>query len=194
MENSDKPIFECSNLLFGYGTPLTQDLSFTLSPGQVAFIKGANGSGKTTLIHTILGKKNALGGSYKWNIDKSFVSYLPQMTNPNSNFSFTVTEIFDFYDIPEERKSLLPKDLFKKRWIDMSGGEKQKVMLLTRLTKNIKVLILDEPFNHLDRDSINSLSELLTKLVSGNDPLSLLLVSHLEVCFPSEILKQVELQ
>ena len=65
MENKIDKVLECSNLQVGHTAPLTPAISFSLDRGQVAFIKGDNGSGKTTLIKTILGKLDALGGSYK---------------------------------------------------------------------------------------------------------------------------------
>ena len=191
MENKRDKVLECSNLQVGHIAPLTPAINFSLYRGQVAFIKGDNGSGKTTLIKTILGKLDALGGSYKWHIHKSFISYLPQITNPNSNFSFTVGEILDLYNLPDKTK--LPQSLKAKKWIDASGGEKQKVMLLTRLTQETRVLVLDEPFNHLDSHSIQSLVDLLIDLVRGKDTLSIVFVSHLHIDFPSDLLKKVEL-
>ncbi len=193
MENKRDKIFECSNLQIGHIAPLTPAISFSLYSGQVAFIKGDNGSGKTTLIKTILGELGPLGGSYKWHIDKNFISYSPQITNPNSNFSFTIGEILGLYDLADKSKNKLPQSFKAKKWIDASRGEKQKVMLFTRLTQEARVLILDEPFNHLDRSSVQSLADLLIDLVRGEDALSIVLVGHIHIDFPSELLIKVEL-
>ena len=64
-------------------------------------------------------------------------------------------------------------------------------MLVTRLTSKTKVLILDEPFNHLDKNCVNDLKELFSELVGRG--LSLILVSHLDVDFENVSEKKVQL-
>ena len=191
MNNS--ALFECQDLDIGYSTPLASDINLSISSGKIMFVKGKNGTGKSTLIKTILGQMKPLGGRYDWNIEKTSISYLPQMTNPNSQFSFTIKEILDLYDIDPDLREKLPPGLEKKKWINASGGEKQKVMLLSRISKNTRVLILDEPFNHLDQESIDSISVMLATIVKENQ-LSVILVSHLNVELPSELQQSLELK
>ncbi len=187
-------LFECSNISIGYSEVLAKNISFVLNRGKIVFIKGKNGSGKTTLIKTILGKIPSIKGHYKWYLNSNFISYLPQVTNTSFNFSFNIGEILDIYNISKKYREKLPKNLIKKRWIDTSRGEKQKVMLITRLTKFTKILILDEPFNHLDVDSIKSLAQLIQQLVlSDQEALSIILVSHLEINIPRDLLLRVDL-
>lgn len=187
-------ILECSHLSIGYSQPLVENINFILSPGKIVFIKGVNGSGKTTLIKTILGKVSPLKGQYKWYIKNDLVSYLPQITNPNSSFSFTIGEILDLYNIPQNKRDKIHSGLVNKKWIEASRGEKQKVMFLSRITNQMKVLILDEPFNHLDHSSILSLVEILIELINSGNNLSSIIVSHLNVDFPAEVLTEVELR
>jgi len=189
--NSQK-ILECNNLTIGYSLPLVKNISFNLSSSQIVFVKGKNGSGKSTLIKTILGKIPPINGNYSWQINEECISYLPQITNPTSHFSYTIGEILNLYDIATQHRNKLPQGLEDKKWIDASGGEKQKVMLLSRLSNKTEALILDEPFNHLDSESINSLVDLLVDLVTKSH-LSVVMVSHLEVSLPDEIQKVVEL-
>ena len=186
-------LFECNDLSVGYTRPLTNEINLSISSREILFVKGKNGSGKSTFIKTILGKNKALAGNYKWHLNQESISYLPQITNPNSHFSFTINEILDLYNISRTFRDKLPKGLEEKKWIDASGGEKQKVMLLTRLSDETKVLILDEPFNHLDQESIDSFVDLLVNIVSENK-LSIILVSHLEIELPNELKKIVELK
>ena len=190
---NSQTLFECNDLSVGYGRPLTSEINLSISSREILFIKGKNGSGKSTFIKTILGKNKALAGNYKWHLNSESISYLPQITNPTSHFSFTINEILDLYNISRTFRDKLPKGLEGKKWIDASGGEKQKVMLLTRLSDETKVLILDEPFNHLDQESIDSFVDLLVNIVSENK-LSIILVSHLEIELPNELQKTVELK
>jgi len=185
-------LFECQHLSIGYTSTLAKNISFEIPNNHLVFIKGRNGSGKSTFINTILGRKSPISGHYKWFIGHDRIAYLPQITNPSSHFSYTIGEILDLYNIAPQYRSMLANGLENKKWIDASGGEKQKVMILSRLSKNTEVLILDEPFNHLDNESINSIVGLLVDLFRHNN-ISVVLVSHLEVVLPDEIQTIVEL-
>ncbi len=186
-------LFNCNNLEVGYQRPLGNKLSFSLEEGKIAFVKGSNGSGKTTFIKTILGQLKKISGDFQWDVREDAISYLPQITNSVSQFSYSISEILDIYEVEEQYISKLPDSLLNKRWIDTSGGEKQKVMLITRLSSKTKVLILDEPFNHLDKESIEILRSTLFDLIQGRDPIGIILVSHIEVDFPEEYLTKVKL-
>ena len=141
----------------------------------------------------MLKKIEPISGNINWNISKSYVSYLPQITNPDSSFSFTVKEILDLYKIENKYRKELPIGLESKKWIITSGGEKQKVMLLSRISKDTKMLILDEPFNHLDQDSVESIKEMLVNIVK-NQKISIVLVSHLNIDLPPDLVNSLELK
>ena len=185
-------LFECKNLDIGYKSTIASNINIAISPGKIFFIRGKNGSGKSTLIKTMLKKIEPISGSINWSISNSCVSYLPQITNPDSSFSYTVKEILDLYEIENKYRKELPKGLENKKWINTSGGEKQKVMLLSRISKETKMLILDEPFNHLDQDSVESIKEMLLNIVKNQD-LSIVLVSHLDIDLPLELVSSLEL-
>ena len=186
-------LFECENLDIGQKSAIARGINMAISPGKIFFIRGKNGSGKSTLIKTMLKKIEPISGSINWNISNSSVSYLPQITNPDSSFSYTVKEILDLYEIENKYRKELPKGLESKKWINTSGGEKQKVMLLSRISKDTKMLILDEPFNHLDQESIESIKEMLINIVKNQD-LSIVLVSHLNIDLPPELVNSLELK
>lgn len=191
MNNST--LFECKNLDIGHKNAIARGINMAVSPGKIFFIRGKNGSGKSTLIKTMLKKIEPISGSINWNISKSYVSYLPQITNPDSSFSFTVKEILDLYEIENKYRQELPIGLESKKWINTSGGEKQKVMLLSRISKDTKMLILDEPFNHLDQDSVESIKEMLVNIVK-NQKISIVLVSHLNIDLPPDLVNSLELK
>ena len=65
-------------------------------------------------------------------------------------------------------------------------------MLLTRISEETKVLILDEPFNHLDDSSVLEVAEMLINIVQEKR-LSIILVSHMNVILPKNLLETVEL-
>lgn len=187
-------VFYCQSLSVGYQKSLASNLSFSLTTGKIALIRGSNGSGKTTFIKTILGDIESLGGEYKWGVEPNEISYLPQITNSNSNFSYNIEEILDLYEVDKKFREKISPLLLKKRWVDASGGEKQKVMLFTRISSETRVLILDEPFNHLDKESIQTLKELIQDLIQNKEkPLAIILVSHIEIDFLNNILEKVEL-
>ena len=189
---SNELVLKCQNLSIGHTLAIKKDLDFNLSPKKILLVNGKNGSGKSTLIKTLLKKISPINGDFKWNVSENSISYLPQITNPNSSFSYTINEILDLYSTTKEIREKLPINLRQKKWINCSGGEKQKAMLITRLGPETKVLILDEPFNHLDDKSIKEFVNLLTSLVKEKH-LSILLVSHMKVDIPKDILDVLEL-
>ncbi|MNT42241.1 putative ABC transporter ATP-binding protein [compost metagenome] len=65
-----------------------------------------------------------------------------------------------------------------KLWNTASGGERQKVLLSALLAKKPKILILDEPFNHVDRDSALQLEESLQNYLQENPQSAMIMVSH----------------
>lgn len=189
---NDDFLINCEKLSVGYTHPVASNISFTLGEKKILLIKGKNGSGKSTLIKTLLKKITPMDGSFKWNIAQNNIAYLPQITNPNSSFSFNVNEILDLYSVKKEFREKLPINMRDKKWINCSGGEKQKTMLLTRISAETKVLILDEPFNHLDDSSVLEVAEMLINIVQDKR-LSIILVSHMNVTLPKDLLETVEL-
>ena len=174
-------MLSCLDLTIGYDQPLKKNISFELKYGEITFLQGKNGSGKSTLIKTLLGDIKSLSGQVLWCIDKSDASYLAQQTAIESHFSYTVGEVLEIYNVPEKFKKLISPKVMTKNWHKTSGGEKQKAMILTKIKKSTKLLILDEPFNHLDIESTKLINQLLAHLLNSKTILSVLLVSHIKV-------------
>ena len=170
-------ILNCSKLSIGYKPRvIAADLSFNLSAGELLVIKGSNGSGKSTLIKTILNELEPLTGSFNWNIEPSEIAYLPQVSYSQQNFSYTVNEILGLYDLKPWLLEEVPEALKQKKWIELSGGERQRVLFITRIDEQKKIAILDEPFNHLDKNSVKLLSKLINQALARN--IAVILVSH----------------
>ncbi len=166
---------ECKNLAIGYESPLVSNLSFSVEKGEILLVNGRNGSGKSTLIKTILGHIKELKGSVALNLSADEISYLPQFLDINGHFSYTVEEILNYYDVSEENKEFA-KNTLSLNWSETSGGQKQKTLILSRLSEKTKLLILDEPFNHLDQQAILDLVSLFNYLLEKS--IAIILVSH----------------
>ena len=180
---------------FGESTVIT-DANLTLDAGDFACIVGANGAGKSTLIKAILGLIKPQSGSiyYLNGLAQTQIGYLPQETRVDNNFPATVEEIVlsgclghmgwkPFYCHKEKQhvkrslKTLGIEDLAKKRFVDLSGGQKQKVLLARSLSATTKMLILDEPSNNLDHKSRKEFYKTL-KALNREHRLTIMMITH----------------
>lgn len=79
------------------------------------------------------------------------------------------------------RKELISKKVRSKLWQHASGGEKQKAMILSRISEAIDVLYLDEPFNHLDEKSMAETIHFLIDLLQKKELKAVIAISHQEL-------------
>lgn len=190
-------IIKLEKLSLGFGENIViRDAGFSLESGDFACIVGANGAGKSTLVKAILGLIKPLSGeiNYLNGLAQTQIGYLPQETRIDSNFPATVEEIVlsgclghmgwkPFYCHKEKRhvkrslKTLGIEDLAKKRFVDLSGGQKQKVLLARSLSATTKMLILDEPSNNLDHKSRKDFYRTL-KTLNREHKLTILMITH----------------
>ncbi len=172
-----------------------KDASFALEQGDFACVVGTNGSGKSTLIRGILGLIKPQAGTIIYDdLDRTQIGYLPQETRVDANFPATVEEIVltgclghmkmrPFYCHGERRhvyeslKKLGIESLAKKSFVDLSGGQKQKVLLARSLSATKKLLILDEPSNNLDYKSRKDFYATLGKL-NREHGLTIIMITH----------------
>lgn len=175
---SAKEVFSVNNLTIGFNTPLAT-LSFNVYRGDRVGIIGGNGMGKSTLVKTLVGKIPALSGNFSTgalvNIGY-FDQQMAQIKGPETllqNMLSTFPQMNDF----EARSALgaflfSGEDVFKT--IDMlSGGERVRLALCKLFRKSPNLLILDEPTNHMDIISKETLEDILMSY-SG----TLIFVSH----------------
>lgn len=167
---------EVSNLCFSYGNRLILDnINFTIPNQQLLSVLGPNGVGKSTLFRCILGLLNGYNGQIKLNGIESkdltikeiakLVAYIPQSHYPSFNFSVfdmvlmgTTVQVSSFSN-PGKKQIALAKAALERLDIDhlknrgyaqISGGERQLVLLARALVQEAKILILDEPTANLD--------------------------------------------
>lgn len=164
--------------------PLFKDFNYTFNKGDRIGIIGKNGTGKTTFLNTIMGLEALDSGQIEAGETVRFGYY--RQSNIELDFSQRLIDIVR--DVAEylpltngktlSASQLLERFLFPaamqyRQATHLSGGEKKRLYLLTVLMTNPNFLILDEPTNDLDIDTIQVLEEFLSEF-----PGCLLVVSH----------------
>lgn len=198
-----KNIISFKNVHFGYTQEdILKCISFDINKGDFVSIIGSNGAGKSTILKLILGEVNQYRGEIKlygedikrfknW----QYIGYLEQNAYYKIlNFPATVYEIvmsnmfadiglFKFPNKKHKEKvfealKLLGMYDYKDRLISkLSGGQIQRVFLARTLVQNPNLLILDEPTNGVDIETINFLYNLLHTL-NKDKKITIVMVTH----------------
>jgi len=183
-ERSGKMVIEASDIGFQYeGKPLFRNFSTTIMRGDKVGILGPNGSGKTTLLQVLLGKLTPQQGTVKLGT-KLEIAYFDQhraQLDEESSVLDNVAEGCDRVEINGQSKHImgyLQDFLFTPERArspvrSLSGGERNRLLLAKLFTKPSNLLVMDEPTNDLDVETLDLLEELLLEY-----PGTLLLVSH----------------
>ena len=152
------------------GEKVLDNISFNLNPNDKVAFLSRNDLATTTLYKILMGEMEPDSGSYKWGVTTS-QSYLPRDSNHEfSNGNLTIIDWLRQYTINAEQqdntflRSFLGRMLFSgddvnKKVNVLSGGEKVRCMLSKMMLSNANVVLLDDPTNHLDLESISSLNE-----------------------------------
>ena len=152
------------------GVKVLDDISFVVGrEDKIAFV-GSNGLAKTTLFQILAGQMDPDEGSYKWGITTS-QSYFPKDNTKDFDSDDAIvdwlTQYSDNKDATYVRqflgRMLFPGDAGVKKVRVLSGGEKVRVMLSKLMISGANVLIVDEPTDHLDMESITALNNGLIK-------------------------------
>jgi ATP-binding cassette subfamily F protein uup len=183
-ERSGKLIAELENVSKGYGDKvLIKDFSTRILRGDKIGLLGPNGIGKTTLLKLILGEIEADSGHIERG-SKQSVAYFDQMReqwNEEATLADTISPGSDFVEIGNERKHvisyledfLFPPQRSRSPVKSLSGGERNRLLLARLFARPANILVLDEPTNDLDIDTLELLENLLQDF-NG----TLFLVSH----------------
>ena len=182
--NKQKMLFEVEDVSLTLGNKeLLKNFSTRILQKDVIAIVGPNGSGKSTLLKTLLGRIEPTKGKIKRGEFK--IGYFDQhreMLDDEKNLIETFCPHGgDRVDVRGKnlhvygylKNFLFPREFLDKKIGVLSGGEKNRIALALLFTKNVDVLILDEPTNDLDIPTINILEEQLTNF-SG----AVIIVSH----------------
>jgi zinc transport system ATP-binding protein len=185
---------EIKNLYFKYDKDwVLENINFNVNEKEFTAIIGPNGGGKTTLLKLILGFLKPTKGEIKI-YGKSpqkaceLIGYVPQHTSFSLDIPITVFDIVlqgrlrkfkFFYNEKDKQKALeiMKKlkiiDLKNKKIKDLSGGQRQKVLIARALVSEPKILIMDEPTSAIDAQGQKEILDLIESL-----KITRLIVSH----------------
>lgn len=175
-------VLECEDMSIGYGEyAVAKKINLSLAPGTRLAIAGDNGQGKTTLLRTITGSLPPLGGKIRWAHNSQTCVYAQHVfTSLPPNLS--VREYLVSIAPPQvtERQVLNVAGGFRFSGDDsskmirvLSGGERARLCLAGLFLKGGNILVLDEPVNHLDVETVAALAQALREY-SG----TVIFVSH----------------
>jgi len=162
----------CEELAIGYPDHNVADrINIEIEHQQRAAIVGDNGQGKTTLLRTLVGSLEPLGGNMRWGHNCKIGTYAQHVytTLPPDD---TVLEYLEYQalkgttdqQILAVAGSLLFKDDHVNKKIKvLSGGERARLCMAGLLLGDYNILVLDEPGNHLDVETVEALAEALLK-------------------------------
>jgi ATP-binding cassette subfamily F protein uup len=183
-ERTGKLVIEATGLCFGFGdTPLVSDFSTAIMRGDKVGLIGPNGAGKTTLLKLLLGEIKPQTGAIRHgvNLQITYFDQLRGQLDENKSARDNVADGNDFIEIGDRRKHvmgylkdfLFSPDRARVPVSVLSGGERNRLLLAKLFTRPSNVLVMDEPTNDLDAETLDLLEELLMDY-----PGTLLLVSH----------------
>lgn len=146
--------------------PLFSDFSFITEVGERIAIIGPNGIGKSSLVQTLVGEKPAKSGSVKWS-ENADIGYYAQDHDHLFKSDMSLYDWMAQWAGPEDDEQVirgtLGRLLFSGHMIDkkvnvLSGGEKGRMLLGKLILQRPNILVMDEPTNHMDMESIESLN------------------------------------
>jgi len=165
------------------GKKLVRDFSFLLTRGDKVGIIGANGCGKTTLVRLLLGELSPDSGQVRQgtSLNIAYFDQLRRQLNEQETVLFNVGDGSDFITINGQQKHvasylkefLFPPERFNQPVFSLSGGERNRLLLAKLFAKPINLLVMDEPTNDLDIETLELLENILIDFTG-----TLLLISH----------------
>jgi ATP-binding cassette subfamily F protein uup len=181
---SGQKVIEAKDVTFGYdGSPVVRDFTTTIWRGDKIGIIGPNGSGKTTLLRLLLGQLAPQSGEVKLGtaLEVVYLDQLRARIDGEKTVAQNVAgdaETVMFQGRSRHIHSYLQDFLFRSDRVRMpakllSGGERNRLLLARLFLQPANVLVLDEPTNDLDAETLELLEELLISYTG-----TLLLVSH----------------
>ncbi len=183
-EASGKKVVELQDVSFAYGKrTLVRDFSTTIMRGDRIGLIGPNGSGKTTLLRLLLGQLQPQEGEIRigTQLDVAYFDQYRSTLREDWNALENVAEGREFVEINGARKHaigylqdfLFTPERARAPITRLSGGERNRLLLAKLFAQPANLLVMDEPTNDLDVETLELLEELLMDY-SG----TLLLVSH----------------
>ena len=181
---SGRRVLEAKDVRFAFGDRvLVRDFSTVIQRGDKVGLIGPNGSGKTTLLKLLLGDLHPQSGEVKQgtNLEIAFFDQLRGALRDDWTALDNVSEGREFIEINGARKHalgylqdfLFSPERARAPITKLSGGERNRLLLAKLFARPSNVLVMDEPTNDLDVETLELLEELL-----ADYPGTLILVSH----------------
>jgi iron complex transport system ATP-binding protein len=182
---------EAQQVSYAYipGQPVLRDVSLQLEAGETLYILGRNGGGKTTLLSCLAGLIHPTAGrilldgkdihSYAPGVRARLIGLIPQMHTPA--FAYTVREMVlmgraphlgwlsspsraDYMMADEALEQVGLSELRSRPYTEISGGERQLVLIARGLAQRCNILLMDEPTAHLDLSNQQRVLEMINQL------------------------------
>ena len=171
---------------------LIGDLNLIVKENEIWTLKGSSGKGKTTLLKYILGiKEDAFYYNGNIYLDKIEITSTPSFQRDISmifqnDFLFPNLSVIDNLNLVNRLDKNKPRSLLVENNLDylvnrmpsnLSGGELSRILLLRILLLNTKIILLDEPFNGIDKDNKKNIGDFFIKNLINNKK-SAIIVTH----------------
>lgn len=191
----EPPVIAVQHACLGYGAEtVLDDVHLRIDAGEFVGLAGANGSGKTTLLRSMLGLLPPRGGSVERHLPRARLGYVPQQASLDAYFPLSVWEVaamgaygrlspwqrFSGHERQRVDAALEQVGLGRLRrgvFSRLSGGQRQRALIARALTVEPALLLLDEPFAGVDRNSREDIARRLVDL-NRSSRLTIVLSSH----------------
>ncbi len=195
-----EPVVDLADVTFGYtATPVVENVSLTVDPGEYVAIVGPNGSGKSTLMQLALGLLEPDAGTARLFAepadrfdDGERVGYVAQTANAAKAMPITVREVVKMGRFPHVGFGRLSSEdwaivddaletvgmvaFADRRITALSGGQRQRAFIARALAGEADLLVLDEPTVGVDAESVDAFYDLLASL--NAEGITVLLIEH----------------
>src|SRR6185503_18624631 len=170
VESRKGPALRCRDLAIGYPErQIADDVQLEIDHGTRAAVVGDNGQGKTTFLRTVVDSLRPLAGEVRWGHGCQIGVYAQHVYTglpENQTVLEYLHRVAVFGKKDQEILEVAGSFLFRGPHVEkpisvLSGGERARLCLAGLLLGNHNVLVLDEPGNHLDVDTVESLAEAL---------------------------------
>ncbi len=183
-ERSGRLVVEARNAGYSRGDRIIlRDVNTSITRGDRVGVIGPNGSGKTTLLRLLLGELTPDVGHIRigTNIELAYFDQLREQLDPDRSVFDSVADGAEFVRVGGAERHVLgylqdflfPPDRARTPVRALSGGERNRLLLARLFTRSFNLLVLDEPTNDLDIETLDLLEDLLLEYAG-----TLLVVSH----------------
>lgn len=184
VSRSGQTVIEADKISYAYdSTPIIKNLSLLLTRGDKLGIIGPNGCGKTTLVRLLLGELQPETGTVKQgtSLNVAYFDQLRRQLVEDKTVMFNVGDGADYVTINGKQKHvasylrdfLFDSERFNQPVSSLSGGERNRLLLAKLFAKPVNLLVMDEPTNDLDIETLELLEQMLMDY-----PGTLILISH----------------